>query len=262
MHEHVNPAVRLGSDSGGTDICSGFIGTNPLEPIHLGEIQGPLLGVDARAFNDAGQEVFNEVGELVITQPMPSMPIYLWNDQDNHRYRDTYFAKFPVSSEHPGGVWAQGDWVIRTNRGGFIVKGRSDATLNRQGVRLGTAEIYAALGPIAEIAESTVIGIERPDGGYWMPLFIQLAEGHELTDELQERITTAIRAQASARHVPDEIIAVGAIPVTHTGKRIEVPLKKLFSGQPADQAINRDAIANPEALEEFVRLAGLHSEPA
>lgn len=255
VHEHVNPTVRLGSDSGGTDICSGFIGTNPLEPIHLGEIQSPLLGVDARSFNDAGEEVFNEVGELVITQPMPSMPIYLWDDQDHQRYKDTYFANFPATDEQPGGIWAQGDWVIQTDRGSFIVKGRSDATLNRQGVRLGTAEIYAPLGPVEEIVESTVIGVERPNGGYWMPLFVELAKGAELTEELKDRINTKIRSEASARHVPDEIIAVTAIPLTHTGKRIEVPLKKLFSGHGAEKAINTDAIANPDALREFVQLA-------
>lgn len=255
VHDHVNPTVRLGSDSGGTDICSGFIGTNPLEPIHLGEIQGPLLGVAARSFNDDGEEVFNEVGELVITQPMPSMPIYLWKDIDNRRYQETYFSSFPDQTDYPGGVWAQGDWVIQTDRGSFIVKGRSDATLNRHGVRLGTAEIYAALGPISEVAESTVIGVEGPDGDYWMPLFVQLEDGAELTDELRDRINTEIRSKASARHVPDEIIAVDAIPVTHTGKRIEVPLKKLFSGQPADKAINKDAIANPDALTAFIALA-------
>src|SRR5699024_714386 len=148
-----------------------------------------------------------------------------------------------------------GDWVIQTDRGSFIVKGRSDATLNRQGVRLGTAEIYAALGPIAEIAESTVIGVEGSDGDYWMPLFVQLAEGTALSDELRERINAEVRSKASARHVPDEIIAAEAIPVTHTGNRIAVPLKKLFSGQPADKAINRDAIANPDALAAFIALA-------
>ncbi|MDN6498415.1 MAG: acetoacetate--CoA ligase [Yaniella sp.] len=255
VHQHVHPDVRLGSDSGGTDICSGFIGTNPLEPIHLGEIQSPLLGVDARSFNDDGAEVFNEVGELVITQPMPSMPIYLWNDRDNRRYQETYFSRFPASQEHPSGIWAQGDWVIQTDRGSFIVKGRSDATLNRQGVRLGTAEIYAALGSISEITESTVIGVERPDGGYWMPLFVQLAEDTQLTPALTEHITAEIRTKASARHVPDEVIAVKEIPLTHTGKRIEVPLKKLFSGRESAHSINRDAIANPDALTEFLELA-------
>ena len=255
VHEHVHPEVRLGSDSGGTDICSGFIGTNPLEPIYLGEIQSPLLGVDARSFDDDGNEAFNKVGELVITQPMPSMPIYLWNDRDNRRYQETYFGRFSTSKAHPNGIWAQGDWVIQTDRGSFIIKGRSDATLNRQGVRLGTAEIYAALGPISEIAESTVIGVERSDGGYWMPLFVQLAGQAQLTPELTERITTEIRTKASARHVPDEIIAVQQIPLTHTGKRIEVPLKKLFSRQDPGSSINRDAIANPEALAEFIDLA-------
>lgn len=254
VHEHVNPAVRLGSDSGGTDICSGFIGTNPLEPIRLGELQGPMLGVAAKSFDDDGQEVFDEVGELVMTEPMPSMPLYLWNDPDGERYRDTYFDRFRATDIYPHGVWAQGDWVIQTSRGSFIVEGRSDATLNRQGVRLGTAEIYAALSHIPEVEQSTVIGVEQPGGSYWMPLFVQLAEGAELTDELQDRIAEMIRTQASVRHVPDEIIAVADIPVTHSGKRIEVPLKKLFIRGTAD-AVNQDAIANPGSLAEFVELA-------
>lgn len=257
VHEHVNPTVRLGSDTGGTDICSGFVGTNPLEPIRLGELQGPMLGVAAKSFSDeTGAEVFDEVGELVITAPMPSMPLYLWNDtEDRQRYRNTYFDRFPATSEYPHGVWAQGDWVVQTTRGSFIVEGRSDATLNRQGVRLGTAEIYAALAYIDEVVQSTVIGVEEPGGGYWMPLFVQLAEDVQLTDALQDRIRDVIRSQASMRHVPDEIIAVIEIPVTHSGKRVEVPLKKLFSGRPAADTINQDAIANPGALEEFVQLA-------
>src|SRR5690625_34517 len=254
VHEHVSPTVRLGSDSGGTDICSGFIGTNPLEPIHLGELQGPMLGVAAHSFHDDGAEIFDEVGELVITEPMPSMPTSLWNDEHRQRYRETYFERFPSTEQYPHGVWAHGDWVVETSRGSFIVKGRSDATLNRQGVRLGTAEIYAALGDIPEVTESTVIGVEEPNGGYWMPLFVQLADDAELTQELRARIIEAIRSKASVRHVPDEIIAVSAIPVTHSGKRVEVPLKKLFTGADAASAINRDAIANPEVIDEFVEL--------
>lgn len=254
VHEHVNPAVRLGSDSGGTDICSGFIGTNPLEPIRLGELQGPMLGVAAKSFDDDGNQIFDDVGELVITQPMPSMPVTLWNDPHRERYRETYFDRFSATDQYPHGVWAQGDWVINTSRGSFIVEGRSDATLNRQGVRLGTAEIYAALSDIPEIVESTVIGVEQSGGGYWMPLFVQLADGIELTDTLRDRIATVIRAKASVRHVPDEVIRVPDIPVTHSGKRIEVPLKKLFIRGTAD-AVNQDAIANPAALEIFVELA-------
>lgn len=256
VHAHVSPTVRLGSDSGGTDICSGFIGSNPLEPVRLGELQGPMLGVAARSFDDDGREIFDAVGELVITQPMPSMPTHLWGDtEDEQRYRESYFERFPVVEQYPAGVWAQGDWVTQTSRGSFIVHGRSDATLNRDGVRLGTAELYAALGEVAEIKESTVIGVEQPDGGYWMPLFVQLVDDVKLTSELEQRINDTLRTQASARHVPDEIIQVSAIPLTHSGKRIEVPLKKLFSGRDAASAINQDAVVNPEALQEFVRLA-------
>jgi len=259
VHEHVNASVRLGSDTGGTDICSGFLGTNPLEPIRLGELQGPMLGVDARSFNDNGDDAINDVGELVITKPMPSMPLYLWHDDDGARYRATYFDRFTDTQGDRGhGVWAQGDWVVQTERGSFVVHGRSDATLNRQGVRLGTAEIYAALASIDEVTDATVIGVEHSQGaGYWMPLFIQLTDGAELTDQLHQRIIAQIRAQTSPRHVPNEIIEVAGIPVTHAGKRIEVPLKKLFSGRPIDQAINRDALANPETVGEFASLAEL-----
>jgi acetoacetyl-CoA synthetase len=245
VHNHVKHDVHLGSDSGGTDICSGFIGSNPLEPVHVGEIQGPLLGVAVEAWSESGLRVVGEVGEMVITRPMPSMPVFFWGDDDGSRYLGSYFEKFP-------GIWAQGDWITETMDGAFVVHGRSDATLNRAGVRLGSADIYAALQHIPDVRESLVIGLEQPDGGYYMPLFVVLADGCQFSEELEQRIRATIRDLASARHVPDDIILAPAIPVTHAQKKIEVPLKKLFSGHSPDTAINRGSLANPESIDWFV----------
>ncbi|MDL9978477.1 acetoacetate--CoA ligase [Microbacterium candidum] len=248
VHEAVKADVHLGSDSGGTDICSGFVGSNPLSPVHLGESQGPLLGVAVESWDASGRRVVGEVGEMVVTRPMPSMPVRLWNDPGDARYRESYFALF-------SGVWAQGDWIEETARGGFIVHGRSDATLNRQGVRLGSGDIYAAIQDLPEIADSVVLGIETPDGGYWMPLFVRLTAGVDLDDALRDRVNTTIRTRTSARHVPDEIIACPDIPVTHAGKRIEVPLKKLFMGRPLDLDAVRGTLADPDSLAWFLERA-------
>jgi acetoacetyl-CoA synthetase len=247
FHEHVKRDVHLGSDSGGTDVCSGFIGSNPLEPVHVGEIQGPLLGVAVEAWSDEGHRVIGDVGEMVITRPMPSMPVFFWGD-DGSRYLGSYFEKFP-------GVWTQGDWITETVDGAFVVHGRSDATLNRAGVRLGSADIYAALQHVPEVRESLVLGLEQPNGGYYMPLFVVLADGCQLSEELESRIRATIRGQTSARHVPDEIILAPAIPVTHAQKKIEVPLKKLFTGKSPDTAVNRGSLANPESIDWFVQRA-------
>ena len=255
VHDHVKHDVHLGSDTGGTDICSGFIGSNPLEPVHLGELQGPLLGVAVEAWSDAGQRVIYEVGEMVITRPMPSMPVSFWGDESGARYRGSYFEKFP-------GVWTQGDWITETPAGGFAVHGRSDATLNRSGVRLGSADIYAALQHVPEVTESMVIGLEQTGGGYYMPLFVALEPGCQLTEELRNKINGTIRQLTSARHVPDDIIAVPAVPVTHASKKIEVPVKKLFTGHSPDTVINRGSLANPEAVDWFIDRARLYlSEP-
>ncbi len=257
FHDHVKHDVHLGSDSGGTDVCSGFVGSNPLEAVHLGEIQGPLLGVAVEAWSEQGRRVVGEVGEMVITRPMPSMPLFFWGD-DGSRYRSSYFEKFP-------GIWTQGDWITETVDGAFVVHGRSDATLNRAGVRLGSADIYAALQYLPEVRESVVIGLEQPDGGYYMALFVVLGDGCQFNEELKERIRQTIRERASARHVPDEIILAPAIPVTHAQKKIEVPLKRLFAGQSPDTAINRGSLANPESIDWFIEraeryLAGSHEQ--
>lgn len=245
VHQAVKRDVHLGSDSGGTDICSGFIGSNPLEPVHLGKLQGPLLGVAVQAWDDNGQRVVDQVGEMVITRPMPSMPVGFWNDPEASRYRDAYFEKYP-------GAWCQGDWITETSDGEFVVHGRSDATLNRQGVRLGSADIYAAVDGIDEIVDSLVIGAEQPNGGYFMPLFVVLREDAELTPELTEKIASEIRARTSARHVPDEVIQVPEIPKTHSNKRVEVPIKKLFAGFSPEQSVNLSSLSNPESMQWFI----------
>ncbi len=246
VHHHIKESVHLGSDTGGTDICSGFIGSNPLEPVHLGELQGPLLGVAVEAWSEDGTRVLDQVGEMVVTRPMPSMPVFLWGDDtDSTKYKNSYFSKFP-------GVWVQGDWISETSHGTFVVHGRSDATLNRFGVRMGSADIYAALQHLPEVRESVVIGLELPDGGYYMPLFVALNDGAELTEELKTRIAVTIRSHASARHLPDEIIAAPDIPITHARKKIEVPLKKLFAGTDPATAVNLASLANPEAVKWFI----------
>jgi acetoacetyl-CoA synthetase len=249
VHEHVKADVHLGSDSGGTEICSAFIGSNPLEPVHLGRLQGPELGVAVQAWDDSGARVIGEVGEMVITRPLPSMPVALWNDPDGARYSAAYFERFP-------GVWTHGDWITETPEGEFIVHGRSDATLNRGGVRLGSSDIYAALEPVAEVLDALVVGAEEPDGGYYMPLFVVLAHDAELTDELATRINATIREQTSPRHVPDEIIAAPAVPMTHTLKKAEVPVKKLFAGHDPSSAIAKGSLTNPDSIDFYVEQAG------
>lgn len=248
FHENVSKEAQLGSDSGGTDICSGFIGSNPLEPVHLGELQGPQLGVAVEAWDENGKRVLDAVGDMVITRPMPSMPVSFWGDRDGSKYHGSYFEKF-------AGVWTHGDWITETTQGAFVVHGRSDATLNRAGVRLGSADIYGALRHVPEVLDSMVIGVERPGGDYYMPLFVVLEDGSELTDELKERISITIRERTSARHVPDAIIQAPAVPITHALKKIEVPVKKLFAGHDAATAVNRGSLANPDTVDWYVEQA-------
>ena len=247
VHEAVKPDVHLGSDSGGTDICSAFIGSNPLEPVRLGQLQGPVLGIDVQAWDDRGSRVIGDVGEMVITTPSPAMPVAFWHDPDGSKYQSAYFDDFP-------GVWTHGDWITETPHGGFIVHGRSDATLNRDGVRLGSADIYNALQHVPEVVQSLVVGVELSEGGYYQPLFITLVDNADLTDELTTRINATIRQYASARHVPDEIIVVPDIPITHAGKKIEVPIKRLLAGAPAT-VINLQSLQNPAAAEWFIDFA-------
>jgi acetoacetyl-CoA synthetase len=248
VHDAVGPDVFLGSLSGGTDVAAGFIGPTTLLPVTAGELQRPLLGVAAEAWDEEGRPVVGELGELVITEPMPTMPLRFWNDPDGSRYREAYFEPWP-------GVWRHGDWLEVTERGTCLITGRSDSTLNRGGVRMGTADIYAAVEGIPAVVDCVVLGVEQPGGGYWMPLFVQLAPGEQLTDELTDRIRAAIRANASPRHVPDEIIAVPHVPHTRTGKRLEVPLKRLFQGVAPERALNVGAVDDAGAVDHFIDLA-------
>jgi acetoacetyl-CoA synthetase len=248
VYDAVGTDLQLTSASGGTDVACGFIGSSPLLPVTAGELQRPMLGVAVASWDEDGRPVTGELGELVVTEPMPSMPLYFWNDPDGTRYREAYFEPWP-------GVWRHGDWLEITERGTCIITGRSDSTLNRGGVRMGTADIYAAVESVPAVLDCVVLGVEQRDGGYWMPLFVQLAPGEELTDELQAQLRTAIREQASPRHVPDEIIAVPGVPHTRTGKRLEVPLKKLFQGVDAAKAVNTGAVDDASLVDHYVRLA-------
>jgi acetoacetyl-CoA synthetase len=241
--------VQTASSSGGTDVASGFAGGTPVTPVWAGEISGPMLGVALESWDDHGQPQAGQVGELVVTRPMPSMPLRFWDDPDGARYREAYFSAWP-------GVWRHGDWVEVTAHGGVIVSGRSDATLNRHGVRLGSAEIYTAVDVLPEVIDSLVIGAELGDGAYWLVLFVVLASGASLDGALVTAIKDQIRTQTSPRHVPDDIIAVPALPHTRTGKRLEIPVKRIIQGQPPDAVAGADAVDDPAALAQFTAYAG------
>lgn len=243
LRDHVG--VQIASISGGTDVVSAFIGGVRTVPVWPGELSAPFLGCALDAWDEAGQPVRGEVGELVITKPLPSMPVGFWHDPDGTRYRSAYFEMFP-------GVWRHGDWITITDHHSVIVHGRSDSTLNRHGIRMGSADIYQAVESMPEVAEALVIGAEQPDGGYWMPLFVVLADGLELTDQLHERICEKIRSEVSPRHVPDEIIVAPGIPHTRTGKKLEVPIKKLLQGGDAANVVERSAVDDPALLDWYV----------
>jgi acetoacetyl-CoA synthetase len=245
VYESVKPDVWLISLSGGTDVCSGFVGGCPMLPVYEGEIQTRLLGCRVEAFGDDGRPVRGQLGEMVILEPMPSMPIYFWGDPANVRYRASYFDTYGPN------IWRHGDYIQITPNKGVIIYGRSDATLNRDGVRIGTAEIYRAVDSLPAITDSLVVGIERPGGQYFMPLFVVLHEGKTLTDALITEIKQALRSQFSPRHVPDAVFQVSEIPYTISGKKMELPVKKILSGDaPADVA-SPDTMRNPESLAVF-----------
>ncbi len=235
----------LGSYSGGTDLCTGFVGPCPLLPVRAGVISGRCLGAKVEAYDGAGRPVTGEVGELVITQPMPSMPVGFWNDPGGERYRDSYFADFP-------GVWRHGDWIMMLPDGGCIIYGRSDATLNRGGVRMGTSEFYRIVEALPEVADSLVIDTGRLGQEGRLILYVVPAEGCRLDEDLAGRIRSALRSGLSPRHVPDEIHQVAGIPRTLSGKKLEVPVRKILLGTPAAEAADPDALANPEVLASFV----------
>lgn len=247
IYERINKNIWLASMSGGTDVCSAFVGGNPTAPVYAGEIQCRALGCALQAFDEDGQVLLDEEGEMVITQPMPSMPIYFWNDPDYRRYHESYFEMYE-------NIWRHGDWIKVTPRQGIIIYGRSDATLNRGGIRIGTSEIYRALDPVKEIKDSLIICIEKEGGEFWMPLFVQLNEGVVLTDDLKKRINNTIRQAYSPRHVPDEIIVTPDIPYTISGKKTETPVKKVLMGKDPKKVVNIGALRNPESINFFVNL--------
>jgi acetoacetyl-CoA synthetase len=243
VYDQLGQDTWLFSTSGGTDVCSAFVGGTPLKPVWLGELQGRALGAKVEAFDEDGNAVIDEVGELVITEPMPSMPIGFWGDEDGSRYREAYFEHFP-------GVWRHGDWIRITPRGTAVIYGRSDSTINRGGIRMGTSEIYRAALACDAVTDALVVDVDE-----WMPLFVVLADGQELTDEIVDTIRRRIREDCSPRHVPSEVIQVAEVPRTLSGKVLEVPVKKVFQGGDPDKAASRDSLANPDAFEWFVGFA-------
>lgn len=247
-YDAIKPDIWASSQSGGTEFCSGILAGSLLLPTRAGEIQAPGLGTAARAYSEAGTPVTDEVGELVLEKPMPSMPLFLWGDDDFARYTDSYFDTFP-------GIWRHGDRVKFNAHGGSFVHGRSDATLNRFGVRIGSAEIYRTIETFPEIADSLIVCIEEQDGGYYMPLFVKMSEDTALTDDFKKEISRRLRAERSPRHVPDEIVEAPDIPATLTGKKMEVPVRKLLLGAALDTVASRDATKNPEALDWFAEFA-------
>jgi len=249
VYEQLGPDILLVNGSGGTDVCTGLVSGCFATPVYEGEISCACLGVAATAFDEAGQEVVGELGELVITEPMPSMPVMLWGDTDGERYRSSYFDRYP-------GVWRQGDWIRFTERGSCILTGRSDATLNRGGVRLGTGEFYSVVEEFPELADALVVHLEDDGGGLGeLLLFVVPAPGAVVDEELLRRVTAALRRDLSPRHVPDSIVAVSGIPRTLTGKKLEAPVKRILRGEPAEQVASRDSLADPAALDAFVALA-------
>lgn len=248
VYESVKKDIWLCSMSGGTDVCSAFVGGCPIEPLYEGEIQSRALGCSMYSFNDLGIAVEEEVGEMVVTKPMPSMPIYFWNDEDYSRYHSSYFEDFE-------GVWRHGDWLWISKRGTLKILGRSDATLNRHGIRIGTAEIYQVIDKIEEVKDSLVINIERADGNHFMPLFVVMKEGIALTEEIKTMIANGLKNSFTSRHIPDEVIEVSDIPYTISGKKMEAPVKKILMGTPKEKAANIGAMKNPESLDYFIKYA-------
>jgi acetoacetyl-CoA synthetase len=230
-------------------MCTAFVGGVPTLPVYRGELQARALGCSVEAWDEAGRAVLDQVGELVITEPMPSMPLFFWNDPDGERYRASYFDVYP-------GVWRHGDWIEITSRGTAIIYGRSDSTINRQGVRMGTSEIYRAVLAAPEVVDALVVDIPRPGTEGWMPLFVVLREGEDLTPELSAAIKRRIREDCSPRHVPNDVYAIAEVPRTLSGKVLEIPVKKILMGGEPEQAASRESLANPASLDWFVELAG------
>jgi acetoacetyl-CoA synthetase len=248
VYEHVGRDTWLFSTSGGTDVCTAFVGGCPVLPVYLGELQARALGADLHAFDEDGREVIDEVGELVITSPMPSMPLRFWDDDDGSRLHEAYFDTYP-------GVWRHGDWIRFTPRGTAVIYGRSDSTINRGGVRMGTSEIYRAVLALPEIVDALVVDVPRQGEENWMPLFVVPAQDVELDDALVAEIRRRVREDCSPRHIPSEVLAIDEVPRTLSGKVLEVPVKRILMGEPPERAASRDSLANPAALDHFVDLA-------
>ncbi len=245
VYDRVKSDLILNSTSGGTDICSSFVGGNPMLPVYAGELQCRTLGAHVQAFNEEGEPVLDEVGEMMVTAPMPCMPIYFWGDEDGSRYRESYFSMYP-------GVWRHGDWIKINSRGSCVIYGRSDATLNRMGLRIGTSEIYRAVEVDPVIADSLVVSLEKKNGEWYMPLFVVAAEEQKITDEVRKGIRNRIKERISPRFIPDDIIEVSSLPYTLSGKKMEKPVKRILEGELLEKVANPDATRNPEALRQFI----------
>jgi acetoacetyl-CoA synthetase len=249
IYEQLGADTWLFSTSGGTDLCTAFVGGTPLLPVYRGELQARALGAAVEAWDEAGNAMIDEVGELVVTAPMPSMPVRFWGDEDGSRYAEAYFEQYP-------GIWRHGDWIEITSRGTAVIYGRSDSTINRSGIRMGTSEIYRAVLGIDDVLDALVVDVPRPGTDGWMPLFVVLREGAELDDDLRREIARRVRERCSPRHVPDEVYAIAEVPRTLSGKALEVPVKRILMGTAPEKAASRDSLANPAALDYFVELAG------
>jgi acetoacetyl-CoA synthetase len=254
VYEHVSTMLALESMSGGTDLCTAFVGGVRTQPIYAGEIQGAALGANVQAFDERGEAVVNEVGELVITTPMPCMPLYFWNDPGMRRYTASYFETFP-------GVWRHGDWIKFNDRGGCVIYGRSDSTINRHGIRMGTSEIYQAVESLPEIQDSLIVDLELLERPSRLVLFVVLRPGHELNDALVDRLRLVLGLDVSPRHVPDDIAPVPEIPYTLSGKKMEVPVRRILLGMNPGDAANPGAMRNPAALEVFTKMAARPARP-
>ena len=248
VYDEVGADTWLFSTSGGTDMCTAFVGGVPTLPVRAGELQARALGASVEAWDEQGSSLIDQVGELVLTKPMPSMPIYFWGDESGERYRESYFSMFP-------GVWRHGDWIEITSRGSAIIYGRSDSTINRGGVRMGTSEIYRAVLSLEEVLDALVIDLPRDGTDGWMQLFVVLRDGAVLDDELRSAIRRRLREDCSPRHLPDEVVAIDEVPRTLSGKLLEVPVKRILMGVPIDRVASRESLANPAALDVFVKMA-------
>jgi acetoacetyl-CoA synthetase len=253
VYDELGGETWLFSTSGGTDVCTAFVGGVPLEPVYEGELQGRSLGCDVQAFDERGRPLVDEVGELVITQPMPSMPLCFWNDPDGERLREAYFDMYP-------GVWRHGDWIELTSRGTAVIYGRSDSTINRGGVRMGTSEILRAVLALDEVVDALVVDVPQAGMESWMALFVVLRDDAELDEELRGAIARRVREDCSPRHVPDDVFRVDDVPRTLSGKLLEVPVKRILAGVAPERAASRDSLANPSALDWFAAFARERAE--